>query len=73
MSPFLFPILRGCWERKLKVLCGDNKDDVSWFLYLERENKNRNLWRKANARNVRLYYPYRQYTNLNGDLYLYSA
>ena len=22
------------------------------------------LWRRANARNVRLYYPYRQYTNL---------
>ena len=23
------------------------------------------LWRRANARNVRLYYPYRQYTNLS--------
>ena len=25
---------------------------------------NISLWRRANARNVRLYYPYRQYTNL---------
>ena len=30
------------------------------------------LWRRANARNVRLYYPYWQYTDLF-DLHLYSA
>ena len=32
------------------------------------------LWRRADARNVRLYYPYWQYTNLlYFDFYLYSA
>ena len=47
-----------------KGRCSANTDSLTFRALALRQRETVSLWRRANARNVRLYYPYWQYTDL---------